>query len=527
VLHLSEQYLRNDDYRSAYLLLEPFVRKDPLNFPARRMLAKILETISPEQALAEWEALTTAEPGNAANHIGLATAVLKVGQLARLPAILTPLQKLEPDGLYYHRLAAASALAAGDFTRLRQHVERLAVLEPTNPLTRFTEASLRLNSSTSAEVEQARASMAEFARGGELRIRATLALINDAPRRWPAEKNSRLLYTRLADELRLRGSGPAPKYVKLQGLGLPPDGLTSLIDHMKAQPSLTANDAVFLAHWLVQIGRARDALFWLDTLDEPLRSTLVVRQNLASSAVILEEWPRLEQLLAGGAWGPVPAEAVKQAFLAHQLQAAHNESKANSQWSAAIRLCEQSLPGLQLLQRLAQVWRWPEKQVQVLWVLVRQYPAEESAWRTLALQARAGENSAEHWRIHQAWAQAATGNPVAQAERILVGLLTRPDEAGLRSGAEELFREHPEMPVCRVVQALALWRAGQASSALAVLEAGEINYAREPRFALVRGLVCASLGRTGESTAMFALAQNVPLLPEERALLAPPAHPAT
>jgi hypothetical protein len=344
-------------------------------------------------------------------------------------------------------------------------------------------------------------------------------LINDAARRWPDEKNNLLLYTRLADELKLRGPGSGPKFLKLQGNDLPPGGLTSLVAHMKAQASLTANDAVLLAHWLLQIGQARDALYWLDTLGDSLRTTLLVRQNLAACAARLESWPRLEQLISGGAWGPVPPEAIKQAFIARALRAEHNESKSGSQWNAAIRLCGQSLPGLEVLQRLAQIWHWPDKQAQVLWILVRQFPADETAWRALLQLAVAGDNTDEYWRIHQARAQAVPANPFVQAERALAGLLTRSNEPGLARGAEELFRQHPEILVCRVARALAYWRNGQAAAALAMLDAVEINYAREPRFALVRGLVCATVGRAAECGEMLAFAQNARLLPEERALI--------
>ena len=110
VLHMAEQYLNNEDYRSAYLLMEQLVHDDPANLRGRRLLARIYEATAPDQALSEWEILTQAEPGNPANFIGYATVVLKVGQFARLPAILGALQKLEPESLAYHRLAAASAL---------------------------------------------------------------------------------------------------------------------------------------------------------------------------------------------------------------------------------------------------------------------------------------------------------------------------------------------------------------------------------------------------------------------------------
>ncbi len=522
ILRSAEAYLVKEDYRSAYLLMEQFVRKDPMSLVARRLLARVNEVIAPEQALIEWESLVQIEPGNPDNYVGYATTALKVGQPARLPPILAALQKLEPEGMEYHRLAAGSALAMGDSAELRKHIERLATLEPQNPLTRFSLAALQLNSIHPPEHEPARNVMAEFARGDGLRIRATLALIADAPRRWPDEKTTARLYARLADALKLRDSrgGSATRYVSIQGFSPRPTGLSVLLEHMKAQPSLSANDVQMLTQWMLQIGQGREALLWLDTLDEPLRATNAVRQGMVACAVALESWPRLEQLLSHGAWGPVPAEAMKLAFAARALRAGQNASKAGSQWNSAIRLCEQSQPGLRVLQRLALIWHWPDKQAQVLWVLVRQFPVDESAWRTLAQLAQAEGSAAELWRIYQAWVQAAPPSPAVQAERALIGLLIRTGETGLDAKADELFRQHPEVPGCRVARALALWRAGRAAEGLALLNAGEMNYAREPRFALVRGLILATLGRKAESEDMFALVQNAKLLPEESALVA-------
>ncbi|HWA26696.1 MAG TPA: hypothetical protein VG734_13645 [Lacunisphaera sp.] len=527
VLRLAEHYLGTEDYRSAYLLMEQFVQKDPGNLTARRLLARVYEVTSPEQALQEWEHLVQAEPGNQENYIGYGTTALKLGQTARLPAILAGLEKLAPDSVEFHRLAAAEAMATGDVALLRRHVDRLTALEPGNSLTRFTRAALQLGSNDPIEAAQGRTTMAEFARGNEMRVRATLALINDAPHRWPADNGAGHIYNLLADELKLRGSAAETRYVAARAYTRPPSGLTALIIHMEAQPGLAASDAVLLAQWMMQIGQTRDALFWLDTLDQALRTTAAVRQTMAACAMMLESWPRLEQLITDGAWGPVPVEAVKLAFAARSVAASQRDSKSGTQWNGAVRLCEQSLPGLQALQRLAQAWQWPDRQAQVLWILVRQFPADERAWRTLVQLATAAGDSAEFWRVHQAWAQAAASNPMAQGEKVLAGLLVRPGETGLGRMAADLFQEHPGIPACRVARALALWREGQAAPALAVLDAANLNYGREPRFALVRGLVCAKLGRAEDAERMFALLQGAHLLPEERALVAaarPSAH---
>jgi hypothetical protein len=118
ILHLAEQYLRKEDYRSSYLLLEQFVRKTPTNFTARRMLANVCEKLGSEQALTEWESLMIAEPTNPANYAGYATAALKFGQIGQLPGVLKTLQALAPESGEFHRLAAGSALAHGDLVAL-------------------------------------------------------------------------------------------------------------------------------------------------------------------------------------------------------------------------------------------------------------------------------------------------------------------------------------------------------------------------------------------------------------------------
>jgi hypothetical protein len=519
-LRLVEQYLHTEDYRSAYLLAEQLVHDDPSNVVARRLLARSYEAVAPEQALIEWDNLTKAEPGNPSNYIGYASAALRSGNPDRLSVILPALQKLEPESVEYHRLAAASAMATGNFAQLRSHVDRLVALEPRNPLTRFTLATLQLSSTNPMEIEQGRASMGTFVLGDELRIRATLALISDAPRRWPDEEIPARRYTRLVDELKLRGPGAVPRYVRIQGDRLPAPGLPILIGHMQAQPTLTANDAAMLAQWMLQIGQGREALIWLDTRDEPLRSTLLVRQGMATCAAALEAWPRLEQLVSEGAWGPVPVEAVKQAFRAHDLWTAHNDSKAGAQWNNAIRLCEQSLPGLRLLQRLARIWRWPDREAQVLWGIVHQFPADEPAWRALMQSAQVAGNSAELARISQLWVQAVPANPAVRAEWILLGLIIRPNETGLRARAAELFQKHPEIPACRVAEALALWRASRGREAETLLEEGErLNFELNPHFMLVHGLVQAAVGRKADAEKTLGLLRKVKLLPEERVLL--------
>lgn len=522
IVRIAGAFVASEDYRSAYLLLDQHVKDHPENLDARRLLAKVLEEYGPGQGLAEWEALVKVEPANPANHVGYITSALRVRQIAKLPDALATLQKLQPDSIDYHRLSAGLALLTGDGAVLRRSVEALAQAEPDNPKAQFNLAMLRLNSPVAADVTTARETLEKFARGDALRIRSALALVDDAPRRWPREKNPAKLYALLVRQLEW-GKSPLDSpsgFMKTGAIRLREPGLETLIEQLETQPEPTSEDVAALAQWLLKIGRTRDALVWLETLPAKTRQSPAALSGMAACAVGLEEWAKLEQLLAQGAWGPVPAEAVKYAFQARLLREQKNDSRAEPVWNSAMQSAEHSLTGLRMLHRLVQVWRWPGKEAQVLWLLVRRFPNEGEAWRKLAAQMLASRDSTQAWRVYNTWVKATPGDLQARIERVAMGLLVRPQEPGLANQAAELFKLYPNNPGCRLAQALALWRGGLPSEALIVLDAVQLNPANEPRVALTRGLVLAAIGRRAESERMFDLLAIDTLLPEETALIA-------
>ena len=522
IVRIARVFVETEDYRSAYLLLDQHVKNHPDNLEARRLLAKVLEEYGPGQGLAEWENLVKLQPENAANSIGYITSALRAGQYQKLPEALVTLRKLQPDSIEYHRLAAGLALVKGDAAALRQSLEAMALVEPDNVTTQFNVAALRLNSSVPAEVVSAREALEKFARGDTMRIRAALALINDAPKRWPKEKSPAKHYVLIVRQLEL-GKSPLDSpsaFMKTGAIRIREPGLPVLLEYLQNQPSPTAEDVAQLTQWMIKIGQTREALVWLETLPGKSRGSPAALASMAACAVGLELWDKLEPLLLQGAWGPVPNEAVRFAFQARLLREQKNDSRAEAIWNKAIQSSAQSLPGLRMLHRLVQVWRWPGKEAQVLWALVRRFPNDNLAWQKLVGQVMASRDTAQVWRVYTAWTQAVPANIPAQIERVVLGLLVRPQEQGLSAQAEKLFRSDPNNPGCRLAQALALWRGGLAGEALIVLDAVQLNPASEPRVALTRGLVLASIGRHMESERMFALVQTEWLLPEETALMA-------
>ena len=137
IVRIAQVFIQAEDYRSAYLLLDQHTKTNPDNREARRLLAKVLDEYAAGQGLAEWENLIKLEPENAANHVGFIASAMGAGWYQRLPEALATLQKLQPNGLEFHRLSAGFALAKGDAEALRRSVEAMAAIQPDNATTRF------------------------------------------------------------------------------------------------------------------------------------------------------------------------------------------------------------------------------------------------------------------------------------------------------------------------------------------------------------------------------------------------------
>lgn len=520
IVRSASGFFQTKDYRSAYLLLEPLTKREPENFAARRLFARVLETFDMPQALDEWATLMKYEPANPENHVGYVTLALSTGHLNEAVEALAKLEKLTPHGADYYRLSAAAALARRDSPALRQAMEGLVRVEEDNLTARFGLASLQINSGKADEVATARATLEEFSRGERVRIRSTLVLLEDLPRRWPEKspgQAQRLLARQLGLGLAVRGGEKQYLWAGLRDQHEP--DLEDIVQHMQNQPAPAAEDVAALAGWMIEQRKAREALVWLESLETSLRTSPAVLNAMAGCALATDQWVELEKHLVAGAWGPVPAEAVHYAFEAKRVRDAGNESKAESLWNSAVVLSETSMPGLRLLVRLAAHWRWPRKLEQALWQMAQQFPEEDDAWRKLSVIALNSRETAKIWRVYSAWAQADPSNQEVRINRAVLGIFVRPNEPGLADEIVQLLRASPENPGCRIAQAMVDWRAGRFAEALARLDQIAIKPADEPRLALARGLVLASLGRVAAAETNFQMVSDAALLPEEKLLI--------
>lgn len=497
-----QSHLEQQDYRSAQLTLEQAVQVSPHSLTARRALAEFYEAAHSPLAVGRWREVAALAPQDDEIRLKLAAAALRLESASAARAVLAEVSPAGKKLLSYHQVAAGIALAEDNAAELQEHLTALAALEPDNPRTKIGLASLRLRSRDPAVVAGARAELERIARGENQRIHATLALLLAIPRDDPG------------NALRELARAILPKGAWRPGVS----EMFALIEHMKAEPRASPEDAAALLEWMVAKGQAREGLLWLSTQRVAVHGEPAVLAACASAAVQLRDWRLLRQLLLDGAWGRISSEGIELAFAARVQRERASIGNAKETFADAIEVASSSLPTLKVLNRLCAIWGWPEESERVLTRVVRDFPREQSAWLELLAKAAATEKSARYGEIARRRAQALPADPAAQAFHVYAAVLTGQDDSEIRQAALAALSREDALAEELAAGLLLRWREKAVGKAIAALTSRQVaTLTRSAKGALIYGAALTAAGEDGAS--FLNRVRGLPLLPEERALL--------
>lgn len=496
------------------LTWEQLNRLHPADAEARRRLARFYERAGQRESLAIWREAIELDPHNPEGRLGLARTALRIGDLAAAREALEKADGAARQSPEFHRLRAGLAFLERDTLAQEESLVELARLEPEDDRVRLNLAIIRLRDPRGPKAEAARAVLLDLARRDKARMRAVAELLADIARRWPAPTPEREV------ALRALSGALTPPRGPLLVMPSQVDHLERLVRYAMEQPAPEPEDVISLANWMSSNGRTDAALVWIDTLPKALTDNPLLRTVQADFAIRVRDWSRLRNLLLAGAWGPVPSEAVEQAFRVQSGPMRDQPGGGRVGWSAALDAAKASPAGLRMLLRLTETWEWPAEHRLVLLTIARTMPRETWAWRELISQALIEGDSEQLWQIYGEWRLALPGEPVVQVESAIMGSLLGRRRIFTTAETAEMMDRQPRQPGAAVAHALSLWRAGRAAEAVMVLDGLALPVYNEPRYALARGVVLAEVGRAGESEEMLNRLAGESLLPEERELVA-------
>ena len=254
------------------------------------------------------------------------------------------------------------------------------------------------------------------------------------------------------------------------------------------------------------------ALVELKAVDEayPPLGDLVTRPNLP-----LADWSSLR----GGAWGPMPDDALVLAFAAHIQQARGVAEKARETWRDAIAAAGGSASGLRNLARLARAWGDSAGVERALEALIERWPKTDWAYVALRSSYAQRRDTVALWQLHEAWRRARPDDAAVACDWALLCSLLDRNVSEAFARLRPLHESAPRDPQATLALAATLWRLQKPTEALKLLESLDPHVRDRRDVIFWATLALADCGRKAEAAATLRQVWHAELAPEQAALL--------
>jgi hypothetical protein len=271
-----------------------------------------------------------------------------------------------------------------------------------------------------------------------------------------------------------------------------------------------------VARWLADMGRRREAIAWLEGLPAAAQADAIVADTAAELAAEEQDFPRLDRLLRGGAWGTWPDEARILALASRLETLRFDAGRGRGLWGDAVAASADSLHGLRALVRLANAWRDPEGSELALRKILDRDPRIFWAYDALRTSYVARGDLEHLLELYGQWVREDPDNREVTAQWILLSCILNRGTSEAYPRATGLTTDSPAGTLAR---AAVLWRQGQFETARSLLLSLPEARRREPAAAFWVALVAADLNLRDEAAKAIDDARKLPLPAEQSALL--------
>jgi hypothetical protein len=259
------------------------------------------------------------------------------------------------------------------------------------------------------------------------------------------------------------------------------------------------------------------AIDWSKHLPPEMLGSISIRFALADAYVQLRDWSALKAMLQRGSWDRV--ESFRLALQAKVAKETGDSDGYEKAWAEAVAQAKNDSERLNVLQKLAFQWHWPEKGVAVLWLLA-DIPATQQAALEALYNHFAGErDTAGLFRVLTRLIDVMPDDPQVKNNFAQISLLLHADSFRARALAEYVHREQPKNAAFASTYAFALYRNGDVKGALQVMDSLTPEQLKDPAVAAYYGIILAAAGHHPEAAKFLDAAATAKLLPEEQELV--------
>lgn len=503
------------DFRWAALAAQRAYNLDDSSSDACRTLADIAEKQGNAQAI-EWRRRALGiDPSSLPDRLALANTALRLAQPAIAAEALAPVPPALQKNADYHAAAARVALTKSDLPAAGKHLREAARLAPNDPHHALELAEFQLRSDDRAQRKAGRETATRLKNDPKVRFDALHILLNAALRRRDDSGS-----IALAKELdALPDAPPADRLLVLGILRQYKDpAFTAALTRFEADSAGSAERAVRLISWMNSHGLALLAIDWSKQLPPAMLGSIAMRFALADSYVQLRDWSALAAMLKRGSW-----DRVESLRLALQAKVAHetgDDQGFEKTWAQAVAKAGNDGDRLDVMQKLAFQWRWPEKAVAVLWLLAENPKTQKDALQSLYRHYAAERDTAGLYRVLARLVVVMPDDPLVKNNFAQISLLLHAEPARARALARDVHQGQPKNAAFASTYAFGLYQIGDIQGALKVMDSLTPEQLKDPSVATYYGVVLAAAGRQPEAAKFLDASVNARLLPEEEKLVA-------
>lgn len=276
--------------------------------------------------------------------------------------------------------------------------------------------------------------------------------------------------------------------------------------------------AAILLSWLNRRGLASAVVDWSQRMPGEMPAQVPVRIDLVDAHYLLRDWKAVKNLTQAENWGPLDWK--RKALNARALREEGDENGWNTRWNGAVSMSRESPERLAQLARYAEVWKWDDQLLEVLWLLAADRRNRAEALTVLNEKYAAAGKTRELLRVARSAREADPEHPGPKNNVAYLSMLLASDLDEAYALAAEVYQQHPTNPVIAATQAYALHLQRRTREGLKILRQLGGGQLAEPSIACCYGILLAADGSKDEARRYLDLAARGNLLPEERALIA-------
>jgi hypothetical protein len=387
-------------------------------------------------------------------------------------------------------------------------------LEPSNPVPQVNLAVVRLHSSNTLDMAEARIDLKRISLNSTnftLRAQATRELIMDA-----------MLYkdistaTTLTQELvQSTNSVFEDKLLRLDVLKQAKSGelKPAIVQYQReaaADPAMVSQ----MSSWLMLRSTPASALTWLHTLTPQMQTNPSVAVLIAGCQVLVSDWSGLQNSVTNQNWSEL--DFIRHAFLARALRGQNLDAAATAEWEVAFKLASNQKAALIALFQLVAEWKWTNEAEEILWTVVNRYPEEQWAGPVLKTALYNGGRTRPLMQLFILQAKRSPTDMVLKNDLAMTAMLLDAQEFDPYGLSRTAYEQDPKNPAFISTYAYSLYLQKRYSEALKVMQQMSPRELSDPSVAGYYGLILKATGDSAKAKAYLGWTTKRQLLPEER-----------